>query len=58
MEWLRSIGVVAGDPEELVTQHRSEQKKNIILKIGRAEGRTRKGLPSLITRRLKSKNSS
>lgn len=35
IEWLKSIGIVAGDPEELVTQHRFEQKKNIILKIGR-----------------------
>jgi hypothetical protein len=49
--------VKAGEPEELLSQHRSEQKKNIIQRMGRAEGKGKRGLPSLITRRLKSKAS-
>lgn len=57
MEWLKGRGVKAGEPEELLSQHRSEQKKNIIQRMGRAEGKGKRGLPSLITRRLKSKAS-
>lgn len=57
LEWLKARGVKAGEPEELLSQHRSEQKKNIIQRMGRAEGKGKRGLPSLITRRLKSKGS-
>jgi hypothetical protein len=35
MAWLKNQGIVRGDPEELVSQHRFEQKKNIIQKLGR-----------------------
>ena len=57
MRWFRSKGVIAGDPEEVINQHRVQQKKNIILRMGRKECRPRKCLPSLLVRRLSSKQS-
>lgn len=57
MRWFKNKGVVAGDPEELINQHRVQQKKNIILRMGRKQSRPRKCLPTLIVRRLSSKQS-